>query len=56
VLWLVGVGIGYVAGPIGLVLHLVCLVNAGLAGAIEFPGSRLQPSGASRVNGLANRQ
>ena len=55
-LWLVGVAIGYAAGPIGLVLHLVCLVNAGLAGAIEFPGSRLSASGAGRVNGLANRQ
>lgn len=56
VLWLVGVVIAYAAGPIGLVLHLICLVNAGLAGAIEFPGSRLQAPGASRVNGLANRQ
>lgn len=56
VLWFVGIAVAYAAGPIGLVMHLVCLINAGIAGAIEIPGARLSASGNRRVNGLANRQ
>jgi len=56
VLWFVGVPIAYYAGPVGLLLHLICIVNAALAGAIDFPGSRLSASGAGRARSLANRQ
>jgi A2L zinc ribbon domain len=55
-LWLIGVLIAYAAGPVGLLLHLVCVANAGLAGAIEFPTSRLSASAAGRVDELTNRQ
>jgi zinc-ribbon domain len=55
-LWFVGVLIAYGAGPFGLVMHVVCIANAALAGAIEFPKSRLSAAGAGRVDGLANRQ
>lgn len=51
VLWFIGVGIGYYAGPIGLIVHLVCVVNAAVGGAIEFPRSRISVSGTgTRMN------
>ena len=53
-IWFVGVLIAYTAGPVGLLLHVVCIANAALAGAIEFP-PRLSASSAGRVDGL-NRQ
>jgi len=56
VLWFAGVMIAHAMGPVGIVLHLVCAANAGLAGAIDFPGSRLPASGARRMDGLTNRQ
>jgi hypothetical protein len=56
VLWFIGVVLAWMAGPLGLILHLICVVNAGVGGAIDFPKSRLSASGAGRVNGFANRQ
>jgi hypothetical protein len=53
VLWLVAVLVCYAAGPIGLVMHVVCIANAGLGGAIEFSRSGLT---AGRINGLPNQQ
>jgi len=51
VLWFFGVAIAYSAGPVGPVLHLVCITNATLGGAIEFPKSRISPSGTgNRMN------
>jgi len=52
--WLIGVAAAYAAGPIGLVLHLICAVNAALGGALEFPRSPLSTAG--RFNGLTDRQ
>jgi hypothetical protein len=43
-LWLIGVLIAYGAGLFGVLIHLVCIANAGVAGAIEFPQSRFAPS------------
>ncbi len=54
VLWFVGVMIAYTAGPLGVVLHLLCIVNAAVGGAIDLPAPRLP--GADRVDGFANRQ
>jgi hypothetical protein len=56
VLWFVGVLLAYTAGPVGLLLHVVCITNAALAGAIEFPNARLSASAAGRVDGVSNRQ
>jgi hypothetical protein len=55
VLWFFGVAIAYNAGPIGPVLHLVCIANATLGGAIDFPKSRMSASGAG-ANELTGRQ
>ena len=55
VLWFVFVLIVYQgAEPIGILLYLICIANAGLAGAIELPRSRAPVSGAN--GGLINRQ
>lgn len=54
VLWFFGVLIAWNAGPIGLFLHLVCIANAALSGAIEFPRGQVAASG--RVNEMINRQ
>ena len=52
-LWLTGVLAAYYgAPPFGLLLHLVCLANAGLAGAIDYPGPRLS---SGPQGGLVNR-
>jgi zinc-ribbon domain len=56
VLWFFGVVISYGAGLFGALLHLVCIANAGLAGAIEFPRGGFSPTSGQRVNELANRQ
>jgi hypothetical protein len=56
VLWFFGVAIAYGAGFIGPLLHLVCIANAGLAGAIEFPKGGFSATSGQRVNELANRQ
>ena len=57
VLWFVGVLLAYGAGSFGVLLHLVCIANAALAGAIEFPRSRLAAPGPDRdVLGSINRQ
>jgi hypothetical protein len=55
VLWFFGVVLAYYAGPIGPVLHLVCIANATLGGAIDFPKSRISAAGTG-PNGLANRR
>lgn len=55
VLWFVFVSIAfYGAGPVGIVLYLICIANAGLAGAIELPRTRYSVSGAD--DGFVNRQ
>ncbi len=54
-LWFFGVAIAYSAGPIGPVLHLVCIANAAFGGAIDFPRSPVAASG-NGANKLTNRQ
>lgn len=56
VFWFIGVSLAYTAGSVGLLAHLVCIANAALAGAIDFPGSRLPAPGARRADSMANRQ
>jgi len=58
VLWFVLVVIAYGAAPFGVLLHLVCIANAGLGGAIEFPRPRFSPSAADSdsLRGFVNRQ
>ena len=55
VLWFVLVLIAYCgAEPLGILLYLICIANAGLAGAIELPQTRYSVSGAN--GGFVNRQ
>ncbi len=54
-LWFVGVVILYAAGPVGPLVHLICIANAALAGAIDFPAARLPAASARGANSLANR-
>jgi len=54
VLWFVFVLIAYGAGPFGVLMHLICIANAGLGGAIEFSRARYPVSGAD--SGFVNRQ
>jgi TM2 domain-containing membrane protein YozV len=56
VLWFIVVPILYTAGPIGPLLHLVCIANAALGGAIDFPGARFSATPARGADSLANRQ
>jgi hypothetical protein len=46
VLWFFGVSIAYGAGLFGVLVHLVCIANAGIGGALEFPQARFSASGA----------
>ena len=57
-LWLVLVLFSYGAPPFGVLLHLVCIANAGLAGAIEFPRPAFSHSGADNnaMRGFVNRR
>jgi|GEM_PF-7089166 hypothetical protein len=47
--WFLGVAVAYSAYPLGLLLHLLCVANAALAGAVDFPAWRFRalssPSG-----------
>jgi hypothetical protein len=55
-LWFVMVMIAHTgAPPFGVLLHLVCIANAGLAGAIEFPRHRFSADSDS-LRGFLNRQ
>jgi hypothetical protein len=54
VLWFVFVLVAYYgAQPIGILLYLICIANAGLAGAIELPRAKYSVSGAN--SGFVNR-
>jgi hypothetical protein len=48
VAWFFGVVIAYGAFPFGALTHLVCVANAALGGALEFPRSGAPAAGANR--------
>lgn len=47
--WFIGVAVAYSAYPLGLLLHLLCVANAALAGAVDFPAWRWH--GANSLSG-----